>query len=161
MSVDMFLDLGAKIKGESLDADYKEKIEIQGLGWGMQNDGSFHSGAGGGSAKVSIHDLTIHKYVDLATPNIMQYCADGTHFDTATIYTRKAGGKAVVYLKIDLKKVLFAQYQLGGNAQADRMTEQVTLNFAEIKVEYSPQGDKGSKGGGQHFSWNIPKNSKD
>jgi type VI secretion system secreted protein Hcp len=157
----MFLDLGSKIKGESVDADYKDKIEIQGVTWGLQNGGTFHSGSGGGSGKVEVHNLSIHKFVDLSSANIMQYCADGTHFDAATIYARKSGGKAVVYLKIDLKKVLIANYSLGANSMGDRITEQVILNFAEIKVEYSPQGDKGSKGGGQHFTWNVAANSKD
>src|ERR1700753_3384678 len=104
MAVDMFLDLGAKIKGESQDADYKDKIDILGYQWGLDNSGSAHTGTGGGTGKVSIHDITITKYVDLASPNIMQYCAGGDHFDAATIYVRKAGGKAMVYLKIDLKK---------------------------------------------------------
>jgi type VI secretion system secreted protein Hcp len=161
MAVDMFLDLGAKIKGESIDAAYKDKIEILGYQWGLDNTGSFHSGSGGGSSKVSIHDITVNKYVDLASANIMQYCADGTHFDTASIYVRKAGGTAMVYLKIDLKKVLISHYHLGASSGQDRLTESVALNFAEVKVEYTPQGDKGSKGTSQYFSWNIPKGTKD
>jgi hypothetical protein len=35
------------------------------------------------------------------------------------------------------------------------------LNFAEVKVEYAQQDDKGGKVGSNDYSWNIAQNATD
>ncbi len=59
-----------------------------------------------------------------------------------------------------LQKVLVTAYQTGGSGGAERLTENVTLNFAKVKVEYVTQSEKGGKGTPHAFGWDISANTK-
>jgi len=162
MAVDMFLELEG-VKGETIDKTYKNKnaMDILAWSWGVSNTGSFHQGSGGGSGKASFQDITVTKYVDLASPSLMLGCANGKHVAKGTIIVRKAGENPLEYLKITMEKILVSGYATGGSGGSDRLTENVTLNFAKVKVEYNQQGEKGGKGGSSDFGWNIAENSND
>jgi len=56
--------------------------------------------------------------------------------------------------------VWVTSYQTGGGGGQERLTENLSLNFAKVKVEYTTQSDKGGKGTPQAFSWNIAENHK-
>lgn len=48
----------------------------------------------------------------------------------------------------------------GGSGADDRLTENVTLNFAQVMVDYQPQKADGTKDGGAiKFGWNIRSNT--
>lgn len=160
MAVDMFLDLDG-VKGESIDKKYKDKIDILGWQWSLANTGTFHQGAGGGAGKATFTDISISKYVDAASPNIMLYCANGKHFAKGKIVVRKAGGdSALEYLTVELESVLVTSYNVGGGGGQERLVENVSLNFAKVKVEYASQTKDGGKGTPQAFAWDIATNSK-
>jgi len=159
MAVDMFLELDG-VKGESVDKAHKDKIDILAWSWGLSNSGTFHHGSGGGAGKASFNDITITKYIDAASPNIMLFCANGKHFTKGKIIVRKAGEKPLEYLVIEFDKVLVASYSTGGGAGEERLTENVTLNFAKMKLEYVTQSEKGGKGTPHAFAWDIAANAK-
>jgi len=159
MAFDMFLKIeGEDVKGESKDNVHEEEIDVLAWSWGMTQSGSFHVGGGGGSGKVNVQDMSITKYVDASSPNLQKACASGQHFDKATLTIRKAGGEALEYCIIEMKKVLVSSVSTGGSGGEDRLTENVTLNFAEFKTSYTPQSDKGAEEGAIEFAWNIEKN---
>ena len=158
MAVDMFLKLNG-VDGESKDKAHTKEIDVLSWSWGMSNSGSAHVGGGAGSGKVSVQDLSVTKYLDSSSAKIMLSCCDGTHFDTAVLTVRKAGGeKPVEYVTIKLHEVLITSVATGGDGGNDRLTENVTLNFAKVKVEYLPQEAKGGKGNMIPFSWDIAAN---
>jgi type VI secretion system secreted protein Hcp len=158
MAVDMFLKLNG-VDGESKDKAHTKEIDVLSWSWGMSNSGSAHVGGGAGSGKVSVQDLSVTKYIDSSSAKIMLSCCDGTHFDTALLTVRKAGGAdPVEYVKINLQEVLITSVATGGEGGDDRLTENVTLNFAKVKVEYLPQEAKGGKGNMIPFSWDIAAN---
>ena len=158
MAVDMFLKLNG-VDGESKDKTHTKEIDILAWSWGMSNSGSAHVGGGAGSGKVSVQDLSVTKYIDSSSAPIMLSCCDGTHFDSALLTVRKAGGaNPVEYVKINLQEVLITSVATGGEGGDDRLTENVTLNFAKVKVEYLPQDAKGGKGNMIPFSWDIAAN---
>jgi type VI secretion system secreted protein Hcp len=159
MAVDMVLDLGGDIAGESKKKGYEGKIDILSWSWGIANSGSFHNGGGGGTGKADFHDLKIKKYVDLASPTLMLYCANGKHFAKAKLVVRKAGENPLEYLIIELEKVLVSGYSTDGSGE-DRLTEDVDLNFAQVKVTYWSQNDKGGKDKSKDFGWKIPEGVK-
>ena len=65
----------------------------------------------------------------------------------ALLTVRKAGGAdPVEYVKINLQEVLITSVATGGEGGDDRLTENVTLNFAKVKVEYLPEEAKDGKG---------------
>jgi type VI secretion system secreted protein Hcp len=159
MAVDMFLDLDG-VKGESVDKTHKDKIDILAWSWGVSNSGTFHHGSGGGAGKASFQDISITKFIDAASPNIMLFCANGKHFAKGKIIVRKAGENPLEYLTIEFEKVLVTQYSTGGGSGQERLTETVTLNFAKVKVEYTTQSEKGGKGTPHAFAWDIAANVK-
>jgi type VI secretion system secreted protein Hcp len=160
MAVDMFLKLD-NITGESQDAAHPNAIELLAWSWGMTQSGTMHMGTGGGSGKVNVQDISITKYIDSATHALMDACCNGKHFDQATIIVRKAGEKPLEYLKITLKQVLVSSVSTGGSGGEERLTENISLNFAQFKTEYFPQNAKGASAGGPKTAeYNIAKNAK-
>jgi type VI secretion system secreted protein Hcp len=144
MAVDSFLELG-DIKGESRDSEFADLIDVLAWSFGMSQSGTMHLGSGGGGGKAHVNDLSITKWVDKASPNLMQACCAGSHFPTATLTCRKAGGDAPVpYVKMEMEEVLVTSIATGGSGGEDRFTENVTLNFAKFKVTYTPQKADGT-----------------
>ena len=159
MAVDMFIKID-DIKGESADAKHKDEIQVLSWSWGMSQSGTTHQGGGGGAGKVSVNDLSITKYVDKASANLQLSCCNGKHFKEALLTVRKAGENPLEYLKITMKEVLIASVSTGGSGGEDRLTENVTLNFAEFKTEYTPQKPDGSGDAAVEAGWNIAENVK-
>ncbi len=162
MAVDMFLKFegGAQIEGESRDSKHSKEIDVLAWSWGMSQSGSSHVGGGSGAGKVNVQDLSVTKYVDSATHTLFGFCCSGDHFDKATLVVRKAGGEALEYLKITMEQVMITSVSTGGSGGEDRLTENVNLNFAKYKLEYTPQDDKGKAGAVKTQGWDIAKNIK-
>lgn len=145
MAVDMFMVIDT-ITGETKDATYSKKggIDVLAWSWGMSNSGSAHVGGGAGSGKVNMQDLSFTKYVDKSSTSLGLACCKGTHFSKATLVVRKAGDKPLEYLTITMSEVLITSVSTGGSGGEDRLTENVSLNFASVKVEYLEQQKDGS-----------------
>ena len=159
MAVDMFIKIG-DVKGESVDSKHKDKIDVLAWSWGMSNSGTAHTSKGAGSGKVNVQDLSFTKYIDNATPDLMLHCCSGKHFDEATLTVRKAGETPVEYVKIKMTHVLITSLSTGGSGGEDRLTEHVTLNFAKVHLDYTPQDEKGKGGTTKPASWDIAGNIK-
>ncbi|MDX2022635.1 MAG: type VI secretion system tube protein Hcp [Deltaproteobacteria bacterium] len=157
MAVDMFIKIG-DIKGESHDKGHKDSIDILAWSWGMSQSGSTHVGGGGGSGKVNVQDISFTKYVDSASPNLIRACCKGTHIPKALLTVRKAGGTQLEYIKISLTDLIVTSVSTGGSGGEDRLTENVTLNFAQFKFEYTPQNEKGAGAGAIPVGYDIAKN---
>lgn len=158
MAVDMFIKIG-DVKGESRDKTHAGLIDVLAWSWGMSNSGSAHVGGGAGSGKVNVQDLSFTKYIDKSSTNLILACCKGTHYPEATLIVRKAGDKPLEYLKITLTEVMVTSVSTGGSGGEDRLTENVTLNFAKFKVAYQPQDKTGAKEGGEVLAvYNIAEN---
>lgn len=158
MAVDMFMKVG-DIEGESTDKKHGKEIDVLAWSWGMSQSGTTHVGGGGGAGKVNVQDLSFTKYVDASTHALMKACCDGSHYDEAKLTVRKAGKDALEYIKITMKEVIVTSVSTGGSGGEDRLTENVTLNFAEFKLEYTPQKPDGSGDSAKEVAWNIAENA--
>lgn len=158
MAVDMFIKVG-DIAGESVDSKHSGTIDVLSWSWGMTQSGTTHQGGGGGAGKVKVEDLTFTKYIDKSSTNLMLACCDGTHFPQALLTVRKAGKTPLEYVKITMKEVIVSSVSTGGSGGQDRLTENVTLNFAEFKVEYTPQKPDGTGDATVEAAWNIAGNA--
>jgi type VI secretion system secreted protein Hcp len=99
--------------------------------------------------------------VDKATAALMKHCAGGDHIDECKLTVRKAGGKEPLeYLVITMEKCLVTSFSTGGSGGEDQLTENVTLNFAKVKVDYKEQDDKGGGKQAGNFKWNIEGNAE-
>lgn len=158
MAVDMFFKIG-DIKGESGDAKHKGEIDVISWSWGASNSGTTHTGSGGGAGKVNVHDISFTKYVDSSSNALLQAVCIGKHYGDAYLTVRKAGGTAVEYVTIKLEEVLVTSVSTGGSGHDERLTENVTLNFAKFMYKYQPQDTKGAKlGGTKDFGYDIKAN---
>src|SRR6201987_261302 len=157
MAVDMFINIGP-FEGDSKDSKHKKNTDVLAWSWGLSTSGSAHVGGGAGSGKVNVQDLSFTKWVDSATPVLALACCDGKHFGDATLVVRKAGEKPVEYIKIKMEEVLITSISTGGSGGEDRLTENVTLNFAKVSLDYVPQDAKGAAGTTLPMTWDIAAN---
>ena len=134
MAVDMFIKLDG-IKGEAQDDKHKGEIDVLAWSWGMSQSGTTHMGSGGGGGKANFQDISVTKWVDKSSPILMQYCATGKHIPKAQLIVRKAGGKPLEYIVMDLTDIMVTSVSTGGSGGEDRLTENVSLNFAEFKFK--------------------------
>jgi type VI secretion system secreted protein Hcp len=153
----MFIKIG-DIKGESKDAKHKESVDVLAWSWGLSQSGSFHTGGGGGAGKVNVQDISITKYVDSSTTALVVAACKGTHIKQAVLTVRKAGDKPLEYIKITLDGVLVSSVSTGGSGGEDRLTENVSLNFAKFKLEYTKQAETGGKDATSTAAWDVTKN---
>lgn len=153
----MFIKI-AGIDGESKDAKHTGQIDVLAWSWGMSQSGSFHVGGGGGAGKVNVQDLSLTKWVDKASPNLMMFCSTGEHITDATLYVRKAGKTPLEYIVIEMKKVMVTSVSTGGSGGEDRLTENITLNFAQVKYDYKAQKADGSGEAAITYKWDIEAN---
>ena len=159
MAVDMFLKLDG-IKGESKDAKHKDEIHIESFSWGLSQTGAHGAGGGGGAGKVAVHDISVTKFLDKASPELMLACCNGKHIKEGLITVRKAGENPVEYLKIKLTDILISGVQDAGHG-SDLLTENVTLNFAKFHVDYQEQAKDGKAAGGPvSMGWDVKANIK-
>ena len=157
MAVDMFIKIKG-VAGESEDNDHKGENDVLAWSWGMSQSGTMHVGGGGGAGKANFQDLGLTKWVDKGSVTLMQHCSKGTHIESANLIVRKAGDKPLEYIKLDMKELIVTSVSTGGSGGEDRLTENVSLNFREWKITYTPQDDKGAGGGAVDFGFNIAKN---
>ncbi|MEO6740600.1 MAG: type VI secretion system tube protein Hcp [Chthoniobacteraceae bacterium] len=159
MAVDMFIKIG-DIKGESKDKKHGKEIDVLAWSWGVSNSGNAQIGGGAGAGKVNVQDLSFTKYIDSASCPLLLAASNGKHYKEALLTVRKAGEHPVEYVKIKMEEVLITSLSTGGSGGEDRLTENVSLNFAKVSVDYTPQKDDGSADTTIPYSWDIAANIK-
>jgi type VI secretion system secreted protein Hcp len=142
MAIDMFLKIG-NISGESLDQAHKGWVDVLAWSWGMSNSGTTQVGGGAGTGRPSFQDLSYTSYLDASTTPLMRAVATGQHLKSASLNVRRAGSAPTEFLKITLTEVLVTSLSTGGSGGEDRLTQNVTLNFAKFKVEYQQASETG------------------
>jgi type VI secretion system secreted protein Hcp len=146
------------IDGESLIQDHEGEIDVLAWSWGATQSVSMVGGGGAGASKVNVEDLSLTKYVDKASIDLLRACFSGAHLSEATLIVRKSGGEPLDYMVITMSSVIVTSVSTGGSGGDERLTENVTLNFAKVTVSYTPQKDDGSGDADIVFTWNIEKN---
>ncbi|HEV2331438.1 MAG TPA: type VI secretion system tube protein Hcp [Verrucomicrobiae bacterium] len=159
MASDMFIKIDG-IKGEAKDDKHTKDIDLLAWSWGMSNSGSSHTGGGSGAGKVAVQDLSFTKWVDAASPPLMYHCCSGKHVKEATLFVRKAGEKPLEYIKIKMTDLIVTSVSTGGSGGEDRLTENVTLNFAKFNIDYVAQKEDGSGESPVTHGWDIGANKK-
>jgi type VI secretion system secreted protein Hcp len=156
---DIFIKIDG-IKGEARDAKHKGEIDVESFSWGVSQTGTMQKGGGGGAGKVNVQDLTFLHRLDAASPLLLLACCNGQHIKDALLTARKAGEDPVEYLKIKMTDVLITSVTPAGDGAQDHTLESVSLNFAKVEVEFTPQDAKGKPGGPVKMGWDIAENKK-
>lgn len=158
-AVDYFLKLKG-IDGESEDSKHKAEIDVESWSWGESNSGTHSGGGGGGAGKVAMQDFHFTMKVNKASPKLMLACATGEHIAEAKLTCRKAGKEQQEYLIFKFTDLLVSSYQTGGSHGDLVPSDQISLNFAKVEVEYKPQNTDGSLGGSISAGYDLKKNKQ-
>ncbi len=154
--IDAFLEIEG-IKGESLDAKFRDQIQIDTYSWGAyQRDAS--PGRKTRSASCQIENLVVTKRVDRATPPILQAVCQNRNFERVSLFTRRAGGNlALNFLEIELTDVVVASWSITASKNGGIPAEQISFAFLKCQIRYRPQaGDGKASGGPVEFGYTIP-----
>jgi type VI secretion system secreted protein Hcp len=159
-AVDYFLKLDG-IDGESTDDKHKNEIDILSFSWGLANATSGAGRGGAGAGKAVFQDFHFTTNVNKASPKLFLACAMGQHIKEAKLTCRKAGREQEEFLIVKMTDVLITSYQQGGASESDVVpTDQLSLNFAKIEVEYFPQKPDGTLDAVVKAGYDLKKNEK-
>ncbi len=153
------------IKGESQFEGYSDYMSVDTWRVGGTNTGTWGAGKGGTGGTFTADDLDVTMKSNKATPKMIEACAQGKHFKTATLVALKAGGsgKPVEYLKITMTDVIISKHSMGyempppGSQGGELAVDKFSLDFAKIGVEYKEQTSEGSAGPGVEGGFDLAK----
>ena len=158
--IDIFLKIG-DIKGESVVDGHVDEIDVLGWGWQMSQPGTTHTDTGGGGTeRAEIGDISIIKNSDAASPALYLAIMTGEHIPEAILTLERAGQDGrIPYLIITMTNVIVTSARLGGSTGDTTPVEQITLNFAQVRIEYYPQSRDGSAASPIEVTWDIAANT--
>ena len=162
MASNMFIKFeDPKVEGESTDSSHEKDIQV--LSWShsfSQPTSPTRSSAGGGTVEQASHsNFTFSKYTDSSTDDLLKLCWQGNQIAKATFYAYRADGdnKPVLYLTIEMEKVIVSNYSVGGGS-GDISTESVALDYGKVKYTYKRQkSEDGTADGDQPVSHDLIK----
>ena len=159
MAVDFFLKIDG-VDGESVEAKHKGWLDIESWTWGESNAGTAHTGGGAAAGKVVMQDIHFVTRTSKASPKLLLACASGQHYKEAKLVGVQSGRVQDEFLAFTFNDVLVSSYQTGGARGGDIVTDQVSLNFAKLKVEYRAQKADGTFEAPVIAGWDLTANKK-
>lgn len=147
-AVDQFICLDG-IEGETKDVRHPDCSDVLAWSWGVSQSGTTHMGGGGGAGKASIQDISITKWVDSASAELIGSLTKGEHISTAEFYSYLTSGSCSglcksTYIKIEFEDLIVSSVSTGGSGGEDRFTENLSLNFSKYKYTYSKFKEDGT-----------------
>lgn len=133
-AVDYFLKIEG-IEGESTAPGHTDEIQIESFSWGVTRAREANG--------PTLSDVKFVGKVNKATPKLFLACASGQHIPEAKLTCRKAGSGSDYYT-ITFSDLLVSSYQTGGSSGDVVPTDQISLNFSAIRVEYQRQDEAGN-----------------
>jgi type VI secretion system secreted protein Hcp len=155
---DMFLKIDG-VEGESQDPACPGCIDVLAWSWGMSNSGTTHIGGVGGEGKVNVQDISLTKWVDKSSPDLMLLTANGKHFPKLELFVRKTCPVDCIaepYYTLTMEEVLVTSVSTGGSGGEDRLTENVSFNFAKVEWCYTATLKDGNPDTPECYGWDIP-----
>jgi type VI secretion system secreted protein Hcp len=157
------------VQGETLDSDFSKQkaFELKSFKIEVKNPSSLGSAGGGaGTGKCSFEPFEVTKATDNCSPSLFKTCATGTHYPTATIAIRNAGGGGATktgapYLTYVFNCVFVNSVSWSGSSGDDLPEETVQFAYGSVTVTYTPQQSSGQQKTGQPNiqTWNQVTNS--
>jgi type VI secretion system secreted protein Hcp len=147
------------VTGDSTDQNHSGEIQV--LSWSHsfnQPTSPTRSSAGGGTVEQANHsDFTFTKYIDSGTDDLLKLCWQGNQVQKVTFTCYRADGdnQPVLYLKIEMEKVIVSNYSIGGGT-GDIPTENISLSYGKVKYTYKKQkSEDGTADGDQPVSHDL------
>jgi type VI secretion system secreted protein Hcp len=160
MVVDMFLKIDG-IQGESTDDRHRDEIDILSYAWGESQPAAALPTASAGSAagRVTMQDFHFVMRVNKASPKLFLACAAGAHIRNAILTVRRPGENPVEFIKWTFTDITVASYQTASNVPTgEPPTDQLSLRFSKIEVEYRAMRPDGSLDAPIKAGWDVQAN---
>lgn len=111
-------------------------INVLSYSVGVDNTGS-GVGSGGGTGRATLHEFTITKLIDKASPNLFLACATGRHIARVTLVLNRPNAPAgTPFMTYRLDDVLITSDTHSGSG-SDRPTERLTFQYSRIDQTYT------------------------
>jgi type VI secretion system secreted protein Hcp len=148
------------IEGESQDAQYKDKIELQSVSFGAVNNSSYAQGTGSGIGKGRIQDISCSKFCDRASLRLWERTVNGKAVDSGKLSLLKLSGDTKIpYLELELTNIVVTSFQTSARGDGLLPMESFNLSFVQVKSHYKPQGNDGDATGSVDFGWDLQQNT--
>lgn len=151
-SAEMFLEIDG-IEGESTIEGHEGEIDVLAWSWGMSQSGTMHVGGGGGGGKVSMQDLSFTKWVDKSSLPLMEALCKGNTYPNAKLTITINNNRLIAWVTITMTGIIVTSISTGGSGGEDRLTENVTVSYGKVQVDYQPQDIYGFLSGNLISYW--------
>lgn len=146
------------VDGEAQDKDHKNWSDILSFSQGMTKPGGGATGATRRRGDVILDDIQVSKELDKASPKIAEGVCKGKVYPKVEIHLTASytdAGRQTYYAYL-LTNAQVLSYTIGGSGQSeDVATEDISMNFEEIKVTYTECDSKGKKKGNVEYTWKV------
>jgi type VI secretion system secreted protein Hcp len=161
-AVNAYLKLDG-VEGEATDKDHQDWINLESWSGAIPQPGTA-SGAARRRGDVVLEDIRLVKTADKASAKLAEAVCKGKVIPKVEIYVTASYSDAgrQTYYTYELMNVRVTSYSVSagaGGAGGDVPTEEVTLNFEEIKARYDKNGTA-NKGGNAETTWKVEKGAK-
>ncbi|MEM7440307.1 MAG: type VI secretion system tube protein Hcp [Pseudomonadota bacterium] len=153
------------IKGETNDKQAKEKdgFDILEFGFGVENIVNVGSSSGGlGSGRAVLEKLTISKFTDTATCDMVKAACTGAHIPEFHLSIRKGGADAATsggeFVHVQMNNVVIESVKWAGADGDEAFKDEVVLAYASIELKYKKQGFDGKLTDAGKFQWSQTQN---
>jgi type VI secretion system secreted protein Hcp len=157
---DVFLKLDG-IRGESTDDRHRFEIDV--LSYTHSLTGAFARGTGSAAAaagKTICGPVTITKFVDASSPDLILNVANGKHIPKAVFtFRRPSSAKQLEFYKVTLEDVIITEIEQTDN-KSGRAAEKVSLIGRRFFFEYTEATASGSPGARPKSGWDCVSASK-
>lgn len=149
-----FLQLDG-IKGESIDKNHKDWINLQSFNWGVSNTSSIGGGAGSGKAIFS--DFFWTQDLDKSIIGLFSNVSLGKHIKTAVVDFQKDGGDSpFVYFKMSFSDVFLTDVSLFGSG-GEKPEVEGAFSYSKVGLDYWTQNPDGSLGPKSSAEYDLKK----
>ncbi len=151
------------IDGECNDKDHKGWSDLLSMSQAIHRPGGGATGQTRRRGDVVLDDIICTMELDKASPKLAEAVCNGKVFPKVTVHFSASYTDAgrVTYYAYELKNVIVSSYNFSGNGQSEQVpTEELSLNFEEIKVTYTECDAAGKKKGNIEYGWKVEEGSK-
>lgn len=145
------------IDGECKDKDHKGWSDLKTFSQPITKPGT-GTGATRRRGDVDLQDISLAKELDKSSPKIAESMCKGKVFPKVEIHLTASYTDAgrVTFYAYELKNCQVVSYSVSGSGQSETVpTENIKINFEEIKVTYTECDSKGQKKGNVEYSWKV------
>lgn len=145
------------IDGESTDANHVGWSDVLSVSESIRMPDGGATGQSRRRGDVIFDDIVLKKELDKTSVKLREKLARGEVIPKVEIeITGTYGGARATYFKYELKNVQITSFDVNASgADGSVPTEQMSLNFEEIKWTYTEFDDTGSSQGNVEATWKI------